>query len=423
MEMSKWCFILVLFSVIVSCSNDDASTPPDGPARRTVVVYMSAENDLGGYGFLTQDISEMKRARSQVAPNENLVLFVDMPSSREKPFIAKVTTTGQLDTLYRYDHDFYASDPGMMAEVLNKAIALCPATEDYGLVLWGHANGWIIETDSIEASRRAYGRDDGTDTGTSSSKWLNIPSLRKTLEATGIKWKFILADCCNMINAETAYELRDRADYLIGAPSEIPGVGAPYLTVLKDLFLHNDEALYTSICDDYHAQLINSDCHTPTAAVRMEMMPALAEATREILPKVNDFMQGEGATQGMIYYYSRPSDWMSDENEKTLYDMNDVVRTALGADSEAYKNWKKVLDETVIYKRESKRWQTNKLIMFSDFTETTGNQLVFKHGDGSYGGMSMFFPMDKYKTTSHQYNETIKKMAWYYAVGWSALGW
>jgi hypothetical protein len=383
---------------------------------------MSAENDLG-YGFLTQDISEMKRARNQVAANENLVLFVDMPSSREKPFIAKVTTTGQLDTLYRYDHDFYASDPGMMAEVLNKAIALCPATEDYGLVLWGHANGWIIETDSIEASRRAYGRDDGTDTGTSSSKWLNIPSLRKTLEATGIKWKFILADCCNMINAETAYELRDRTDYLIGAPSEIPGVGAPYLTVLKDLFLHNDEALYTSICDDYHAQLINSDCHTPTAAVRMEMMPALAEATREILPKVNEFMQGEGATQGMIYYYSRPSDWMSDENEKTLYDMNDVVRTALGADSEAYKNWKKVLDETVIYKRESKRWQTNKLIMFSDFTETTGNQLVFKHGDGSYGGMSMFFPMDKYKTTSHQYNETIKKMAWYYAVGWSALGW
>ena len=75
MEMSKWCFILVLFSVIVSCSNDDASTPPDGPARRTVVVYMSAENDLGGYGFLTQDISEMKRAPRSIATTTTSTLL------------------------------------------------------------------------------------------------------------------------------------------------------------------------------------------------------------------------------------------------------------------------------------------------------------------------------------------------------------
>jgi hypothetical protein len=106
--------------------------------------------------------------------------------------------------------------------------------------------------------------------------------------------------------------------------------------------------------------------------------------------------------------------------EKTLYDMNDVIRTAIGADAPEYKQWKEVFDQTVIYSKLSAKWY-NKCIVLSDFSDGT----TFKHGNESFGGMSMFFPLEKYNNSgmSHAYNETIKKLAWYYAVGWSELGW
>ncbi len=114
--------------------------------------------------------------RKSVAENENLVLFVDRASSAIKPFLAKVTMQGTLDTLYRYEQDFYATDPGMIADVLNRAITLCPATEDYGLVLWGHATSWIIEKDSVAtaSARRGYGYDTGNNSTGNGGKWMEM---------------------------------------------------------------------------------------------------------------------------------------------------------------------------------------------------------------------------------------------------------
>jgi hypothetical protein len=135
---------------------------------------MSGENNLSGY--LQSDINEIIRGRQLAPANDNLVLFVDRASSTEKPYIAKVTADGKQEKLYEYSEDFLASDPERMAEVLKRCINLCPATEDYGLVLWGHASGWIIEKDSVahsntqaslsngNAPRRAYGVDSGDNT-------------------------------------------------------------------------------------------------------------------------------------------------------------------------------------------------------------------------------------------------------------------
>lgn len=98
--------------------------------------------------------------------------------------------------------------------------------DDYGLVLWGHGNGWVIMNDSV-ATRRAIAVDNGNNKVSDSGMWLNIPSLHIALKALPHPFKFIFADCCNMQNVEVAYELRDVTEYYIASPAGIPGEGAP----------------------------------------------------------------------------------------------------------------------------------------------------------------------------------------------------
>ena len=405
----------------MACSKDDApQDQPVIPARRTVVVYMSGENNLSPY--LSDDLYELKIGRQRVGQNERLVVFVDRQSTTEKPFLALVTTDNRLDTLYRYE-EAYSSDPARMADVLTKAIALCPATEDYGLVFWGHANSWIIEKDSVAApANRAYGVDSGYDhTMQSQSKWMNVPTMREVLASLPVKWKFIFFDCCSMLNAEVAYELREQTDYIIGSPAEIPGRGAPYSIVVKDLFNHDDVSMYTDICTHCNAQVGDYiGQHAPMAVVKTDAIVPLAEATRQVLPQVDAYLKSTStATEGAIYYYAANP---SAEKEKTLYDMQDIIQTALKDDPSSYQTWHNAFQKAVVYSIPSTYWQAN-YVRFSDFTEMRDGVQVFKHGDDCCGVMSMFFPMAKYSGASHDYNEGIKQLGWYYAVGWSRLGW
>ena len=423
--------LLLLLSVtllFVACGSDGPTptpTPPTPPtpARRTVVVYMAAENNLSSDS--RDNLNSMITGRRQVGDDENLVVFVDRADPQEKPFIARITkdATNPVDTLYKYSEDFYASDPDMFLDVLRRAVQLCPATEDYALVLWGHANGWAIEKNAFDAPapstarHRAYGIDSGSNLATMTGKWMNIPTLRKALEQMlPLKWKFIFCDCCNMQCAEVAYELRDVCDYLIASPAEITGSGAPYRTMLKDLFIHDDADMYTAICTDYHAQrtyyLNRGEEHLPISAVLTAKMSDLAQATHIVLPAIAAYLQTPDALDGLIYYYAYNKNL---NEEKVMYDMTDVVRTALGGESSAYQQWKAVFDEAVLSPKKSSLWH-GITILFNDFPVTDD-------WNERQGVLSMFFPMAKYALTpSHKYNDDIKQMAWYDVVGWADVG-
>ena len=408
-------YILYITAVLlcVACSKDDTTPPSIGPARRTVIVYMSGENNLSRY--VNNDLNEMVNGRKLVGDDEHLVVYVDRASTQEKPFIARITRDAKqpLDTLYKYESDHLSSNAAVMTDVLQRIVTLCPATEDYGLVLWGHANGWIIEQESKTAAsnkaHRAYGIDSGDNTAELKGLWMNIPTMRQAFEQVPVRWKFIFADCCNMLNVETAYELRKHADYLIGSPAEITGDGAPYTTVVQDLFNHDDVAMYSQLCEHYYAQTDLVGGHTPLATVDLKKIDKLAEATHQILPTVSSYLPLEDATKGLIYYYSYDRE---QEAEKIHYDMKDMVRAALEYQPGAYQEWLEVYNSTVLSQKVSTRWHAQ-CVNFLDFTVTPEKM----------GCMSMFFPMEKYEHTSHPYNTDIKKMQWYQAVGWSTVGW
>ena len=79
-----------------------------------------------------------------------------------------------------------------------------------------------------------------------------------------------------------------------------------------------------------------------------------------------------------------------------------------------------VFNQAVVYSKTSTFWQAkyieenNDHNGFKDFTVT----------EEAFGGVSMFFPQTKHNDSPYyKHNELIKQMAWYYAVGWSEVGW
>ena len=100
--------------LMVGCKDDEGWTP-DSRSSRTVLVYMSGENNLtvtNGYRFLRSDLNEIIEGSKQLADNERMLVFVDsLNASREnagKPFIMEVHG-GQTFNRYEFDSDFYAS--------------------------------------------------------------------------------------------------------------------------------------------------------------------------------------------------------------------------------------------------------------------------------------------------------------------------
>lgn len=401
--MKKLTIILLALVALVACHKDDPEEE-DPTAERTVLIYMAAQNNLtywpsSAYRFAESDLKEIAEGAKSLG-DCHLVVYVDKAKDPvdtrddHRPYLLHFRK-GELRDSIAMDSTRLACDPATFREVAQKAFTDYPAN-DYGLVLWGHANGWLVRTDTLAsyARRRAYGGTNPTESYVGSGdRWMNIPTLAKTLRSLP-RLKFIFADCCNMMCVECAYELKDVCDYYIGSPAEIPGNGAPYNTVVPAMM--EKETFATSICDKYAAAYSN---HVPLAVVKTSEMPALASATRTVLQtmKAADQLAQYPNRSGLIYYLSH-----------NLYDMNHFVRTY--ASESEYASWKQAFDKAIVYKKYAKTWETMNLVNFYEFTMN----------EDDFGGISMFIPQWTLQSTDNQY---IRMFGWYYAADYETVGW
>lgn len=407
--LTMFCAILVMAScgdddVVVTGAADqkeDTKMPPvPQMADRTVMVYMSAENNLS-YDA-TDDMREMQAGSKVLPENTNLILFVDQADRSTPPYVKRICKgMEETDKTITFDEDFYACAPNKMLDVLTRMMQRYPA-RSYGLVLWGHAGGWLIEKDTIDVNtatsqpRKAYGVDTGVDLPKmDGNKWINIPTLATVLGNLPHKLHFIFADCCNFQCVETAYELRDVTDYIIGSPAETPTVGAPYDKILPYMFSQKED-FYKGIVDEYNSMIVNSYEQVPMSAVRTDAMENLAEATRPLFGLL--FEMDRIDTRELIYY-------RGGRGVKIMTDMNDLMMRNI-TDTEVYDKWKSAFDEAVTYRAKSACWLTDGYVTF-DFSVT----------DERYGGVSMFVPQPIYDTKGFTYNADFSMMSWCHAAG------
>ena len=417
---------LLLFS---ACDkNEDPSptpTPEPTQAERTVLIYLSGENNLTqdsqypGESYMDFDMEEILEGSYKLNNNQHLICFIDSVGKDNKPYFIEVAN-GKAKEVYRYESDFYASDPAKFREVLQYTIDNYPAKE-YGLVLWGHASGWIVHNDSVpnvlkaREVTRGFGKDEGWDTN-GSSKWMNITQMAQALE-TIPKLKFIFADCCNFMCAEVGYELRNCAEYLIGSPAEIPGEGAPYHLMVEKLF-STSPSFYNDICNCYYDYFIEAytdpdyrdwdlaGYSVPLSTFRLDQMENLADATKQLMKTFMPQYPEQLDLTNLPYYFFN--------DRRVLYDMKTVFKKY--APESDYNKWLKVFNTAVPYQAYSLKWMSIFSTIRNDFD-------IFPQDTSLWGSVSMFFPQAYYSNCYFGYNERIRKLQWYNAVDWPSYGW
>jgi hypothetical protein len=409
-HMKHFVYWLAAAMVITAChSKKEDEKPLDA---ETVLVYIAGDNNLND--FVAGDMREMIRGSKELAEGCNLLLFVDRQGKR--PYFMKVEQ-GDTMTIERESEELRTSDPATLSMAMKWAMKNY-AARSYGLVLWGHADGWIVKDNTANSRNRAYGQD--TDGGENlQGTWMNITDMARALEALPCPegsekpLRFIFADCCCFQSVESAYELRNCTDYIIASAAEIPGDGAPYHTVIPTLFNQRDD-FYQETVNAYYAQQVDG-YKEPLSVVRTSYMEALAQATATALQQsLKPLEEGYPDVEGLIYYYSH-----------SLFDMNDFLLRY--ASSDAYEQWKRVFDEAVVYKKMAMVWLANYVSYQDIFTQQIFRD--FEVTEERYGGISMFVPQNpdsllyRYQENARRQNQHISDMQWYHAAALDRLGW
>ena len=402
-----------------ACSNEDdpvvaareagAAESPSaipGADAKTVLIYLAGGNDLKG--VLKQNLKDCKEGSRRLRDNERLIVFARFRNEGES-WVARLKNGEVTDSvslkdlgICSSDGENRACDPGVMEGVMSYAFSKYPAESgNCGIVFGSHGSGWLQKKEVQPAGSRAICVDYGDGSMTDyNERWINIPTLAGILRNQP-HLKFIMTDCCNMMCLENLYELRNVCDYMIGSPAEIPGPGAPYDQIGKDMF--DDGAFYTSIIGKYYNSV--NGC-LPLVAVKTSEMENVARATRTALKAVSEKMGNSYPDMtGIIHYYHTDSESGFRSEYNTFYDAGDFMRTFAPAD--VYQQWRQVLDRAIVGKRMATQWATDKdwQMRYSDFTVT----------EEKFHGVSMFVPQDPAKGNYAKYNEDIKLMAWYAA--------
>ena len=242
-------------SVSEFIEEDDSNTPETdntpNPAieefssLQTLLFYMIADNSLSG--FIASDIDEICQGYLKAPGNMNLLVYIDNNSNNDGlPMLMNVRRNEMrdsliYDTLRTWSPDLNSADPALMSQVIKEAFSGVFDTPVKGIVMSSHGFAWTPSKHYQAARARSK-----TTSGIPELQWfgqdinqtdcyMELWDLHDGLKNSGVELTHIMFDACFMSNAETAYELRDCAQYLVASACEIPGDGYNYTKVIPEL--------------------------------------------------------------------------------------------------------------------------------------------------------------------------------------------
>ncbi len=392
-------------------NNRDNTTLPMALGRRTIIAYVTADNNLSS--TLSDDIAEMVAGSKDMPSDCRLIVFADI--NGQKPYIAHLQN-GELRKIKQYDNDFYTTSADSMRNVLQWIINNFPS-EEYAAIIEGHGSGPLIRKDTISTSlikTYAYGYDaEGENSATSTPKWQNIPSMAaafnslKAANGSKIKMAYLFFDCCCFQSVEVAYELRHATEYIIAPVSETPADGANYKHIMSALCSPKD-SVAKNIVSQY-----SQDCNLCISAVKTNGLEDLCKATKRILGSLYNSNSSPLTLDRYkcIYYYRGNETGVI--RTPTLHDIKNIIK--INASQQAYDEWLPYLEKVVFARQLSKRWDTVMDINFYSFDDC----LSYDY----YGGLSMIAPTEVYTENGSDINTTMFQLEWCRDVGWKEFGW
>lgn len=384
--------------VLAACKGGDDPIPePSVEDRRTVLVYMAADNSLSG--FPLRDLDELKEGWARMDTwGMHLLVYVDTGSS---PRLIELENRGG-DVVETVVKKYDGRNSVGIAETQEVFDDVFKSTRyqagSYGLVYWSHGDGWIPNP---LPSTRWIGQDTG-----SGAHYMNIDGLVSVLK-TAPHFDFIMFDACFMQSVEVAYELRDYCDYYIGFPAENPGPGAAYDRMFPFIF-QKGAAVKMAIgtfdaYDEIYTGKVGSNNNwtmgTAIDVLKSSELDNLAAATANALSGVT----ADGAVlRSSVFDYDQRDDWSS--SHIGYYDFVEMMEM-LVADKKALDEWRQAYDAASVC------WKKTPKI----FSMATG---MFSMERAN--GVSHYIPSSSKQSAA---NAAYRSTSWYSAVGLSRLGW
>ena len=333
--MKRLLLLLLLTLFLGGC----AKKADEGPAERTVLVYVAAANDL--YPYARTNLSDMIDGYGKTNPKKNrLIVYYDTGDG--VPRLLQVDASGA-HPLQEYP-GANSTDPDQLHKVVSQVLQDFPA-KSYGLILWSHATGWIPKGFPL-AVKNQWSLTAFPATRTFGNQYfegqryeIEIPDLTNALP-TGA-FDFILIDACLMGSVEVAYALREKTDYLIAYPTEVIADGMPYREITATLFSDAPTQDYCrqiaqKFYEHYDAQsgVYRS---ASVALVKTAGLEALARWLREVVKDNPEVASLPLASIQHYDSYSRPF----------MYDLDDFIGQL--ATPAQYQTFRQALDNTVLY--------------------------------------------------------------------------
>ncbi len=223
----------------------------------TVMIYMCGSNLESDGGYASSDLEEM--LKSTLADEVNVLIYT---GGAKKWFSYGISNrTNQIYKIENHKLVLVKDNLGLenMADskTLTSFMSFCKqnySADKYALIFWDHGGGAVSGF--------------GLDQNASKSDTLTIDEIKKSVDAFGSRLEFVGFDACLMANMETAYALKDGANYLIASEETEPGTGWNYVKIFNTLSSDSSQIGSTTgkvIVDSFIAS--NSGYRAPDATL------------------------------------------------------------------------------------------------------------------------------------------------------------
>ncbi len=393
----KISFLLIagLTSIISlsSCEKNESPEEKERKSKMTLLVY-AVVSDLN----LESDKAEMIKGVANVNLDENHLLVYQVYKTGEPRLLELIRNQAgepEFKAVKTFDREQYSTDPKRISTVIDEVLTRWKAQE-YGMIFWSHGTGW---TPSF--SNHGETRSDNDNTIS-----FNTPSLSSFGSDTDLErdpgytdktdidelamaipdhiFTYIWFDACYMGGIETVYQLRDKAEIIVGMPTEDPGNGMPYHLTIPHLLRSNPDC-ESAAKEFFHFYETGSDNSWDRATIGVYDM-AFIEPVADFCR--NAYFGAATPSSTGLQIYSRGKNG-------PFYDFGQYTLRMAATSASSYdeRDFNEAMDKFVIYKAATKY----------DFA---GREILAEN----YSGLSchLYDPEDNSKTTNYY-----RSLDWY----------
>ncbi|WP_321436934.1 clostripain-related cysteine peptidase [uncultured Bacteroides sp.] len=384
--MKKLFLLLSIIIIFSACNNNDEPEK----VSRTVLVYMVADNTLTD--VVEANVGSMMAGLKATSNADNLIIYLDDFNKTPVLYKLKKSNDGSVtkEVIKNYSEQ-NSLDVSVMKGILSEVYSSYPA-DSYGLILWSHGYSWVPSPSTKTVSTRWFGQDNSTKTQGDTDDYMDIPDLANALTVAP-HLDFIMFDACLMSSVEVAYQLKDRADYLIATPTEVIDSGFPYKQIIEPMF--SSQKNYTEMASrfyNYYNAMSGQYKSATIAVTKCSEMDNLATATKKIIAAHP--LEFYTIVPGGIQLYDRVG-----SSDHFAYDFGNLIEDI--ATTEEWTNFQKQLNATVVYKA------------------TTDYFINLKIDPNHFSGLGAYIPQQSQTV----YNAFFKTLSWYDAAGWDQTAW